>query len=67
MERVQKVISNMGYTSRREAEKLIVDGKVLINDKVAVLGDKVSSKDIISINGEVLKNNNDKVYYLYQL
>ena len=66
MERVQKVISNLGYASRREAEKLIIDGKVLINDKIASLGDKVSNKDIIKINGVVIdkKNNDDKVYYL---
>ena len=66
MERVQKVISNLGYASRREAEKLILEGKILINDKVAELGDKVTNKDIIKINGEVLDNtkSNDKVYYL---
>ena len=66
MERVQKVISNLGYASRREAERLIMDGKVLINDKLAVLGDKVTSKDIIKINGETLdkEKNNDKEYYL---
>ena len=66
MERVQKVISNLGYASRREAEKLIIDGKVMINEKIAVLGDKVTSHDVIKINGEVLdkENNNDKEYYL---
>ena len=66
MERVQKVISNLGYASRREAERLILDGKVLINDKLAVLGDKVTSHDIIKINGEVLdkEKSNDKEYYL---
>ena len=66
MERVQKVISNLGYASRREAEKLILDGKVLINDQKANLGDKVNSSDIIKINGVVLDKtkSNDKVYYL---
>ncbi len=66
MERVQKVISNLGYASRRESEKLIIDGKVLINDKVAKLGDKVSSKDIIKIDGVAIDKEkaNDKVYYL---
>ena len=65
MERVQKVISNLGYASRREAEKLISEGKVYINDKVASLGDKVSSSDIIKIDGNILdKNKNTKVYYL---
>ena len=66
MERVQKVISNMGYTSRRGAEKLIEEGKVLINDKIATLGDKVGSKDIIKIDGIVLdkETESNKVYYL---
>ena len=66
MERVQKVISNLGYASRREAERLILEGKVLINDRVAVLGDKVTSKDRIKINGIVIDKeaSNDKEYYL---
>ncbi len=65
MERVQKVISNLGYASRREAEKLIEDGKVYINDHKAMIGDKVKDSDIIKINGVILdKNKNDKVYYL---
>lgn len=66
MERVQKIISNLGYASRRQTEKLILDGKVLINDKKAQLGDKVGSNDIIKIDGVILDKtkNNDKVYYL---
>ena len=66
MERVQKVIANLGYASRRGAEELIKNGKVLINDEVASLGDKVSSSDIIKINGVVIDKTkrNDKVYYL---
>ena len=66
MERVQKVISNLGYTSRRKAEQLILEGKVFINDKKANLGDKVKEKDKITIDGVTLDKtkNNDKVYYL---
>jgi 23S rRNA pseudouridine2605 synthase len=66
MERVQKVISNLGYTSRRDAEKKIQEKRVLINDKIANLGDKVTSSDIIKIDGVILDRNisNDKVYYL---
>lgn len=66
MERVQKVIANLGYSSRRGAEELIKKGKVLINDRVANLGDKVGSSDVIKIDGVVLDKtrNNDKVYYL---
>jgi len=65
MERVQKVISNLGYTSRRNAEKLIDDGKVLINDRLALIGDKVSNKDVIKIDGIVLdRTEKEKVYFL---
>lgn len=66
MERLQKVISNLGYTSRRDAEKLILDGKVLVNGHVAKIGDKVTSSDEININGLVLDKTKslDKVYYL---
>jgi len=66
MERVQKVISNLGYASRREAEKLITENRVQINNKIASLGDKVGIGDIIKIDGVVLdkENKNDKVYFL---
>lgn len=66
MERVQKVIANLGYASRREAERLIQDGKVLINGNVANLGDKVTTSDVIKIEGVILDKtkSNDKVYYL---
>ncbi len=66
MERVQKVISNLGYASRRETEKLILENRVLINDKIATLGDKVGSNDIIKIDGVILdkERRNDKVYFL---
>ena len=66
VERVQKVISNLGYASRREAERLIQEGKVLVNDQKANLGDTVSNHDIIKIDGVILDKtkNNDKVYYL---
>ena len=65
MERVQKVISNSGYTSRRKAEELIKNNMVYINDTLAKLGDKVSSLDTIKINGEIInRNNGNYVYYL---
>ena len=64
LERIQKVVSNLGYTSRRNVERLITDGKVYINSKMAKLGDKVTSKDIIEIDGKVINKEINKVYYL---
>jgi len=65
MERLQKVIANNGFTSRRKAEELIVNGKVKVNDEIVrELGTKVSVSDIIEVDGTVLEKNEKKVYYL---
>lgn len=65
MERLQKVIAESGYTSRRKAEDLIRAGKVFVNgERVTELGVKVAGNDTIMINGEVL-NKEDKVYFLF--
>lgn len=64
MERLQKVIAEAGYASRRKAEELILDGQVYVNDiKVTKLGTKVSGNDTITINGTDL-HKEDKVYFL---
>lgn len=64
MERLQKVIANSGYCSRRKAEELISSGKVKVNNNtVTELGTKVEYSDQIEINGQCLKKE-DKVYIL---
>ena len=64
MERLQKVIAESGYTSRRKAEELIKEGKVSVNGKVITeLGTKVSNKDTIEVEGTVLSKE-EKEYYL---
>lgn len=65
MERVQKVIAECGYCSRRSAEKLILQGKVKVNGKVVLeLGTKVSKGDSIEVEGVVIDNNKNYEYYL---
>ena len=60
MERLQKVIANSGYTSRRKAEELISSGHVEVNGElITELGYKVSGTDIISIDGNTI--NKDKL------
>ena len=65
MERLQKVIANSGYTSRRKAEELISAGRVKVNGElVTELGYKVSLEDAIMIDDKSLQKSTKKVYYL---
>lgn len=65
MERLQKIIANSGYCSRRKAEKLILDGKVKVNGTtVKEMGFKAEYNDIVEVEGNLINKNEDKVYYL---
>lgn len=56
-QRLQKLIANAGYGSRRWADELIKQGKVEINNKTAVLGDKADVSDKVKINGKLIDLN----------
>lgn len=64
--RLQKYLANCGVCSRRAAEKLIVNGCVKVNGKIATeLGCKViAGKDKIEYNGNEIVNNTEYVYIL---
>mgnify|MGYP002624094398 CR=1 FL=1 len=65
MERLQKVIANLGYTSRRHAEELITSGKVKVNGvTITELGTKVKNSDTIEVENTILDNNKNYEYYL---
>ena len=65
MERLQKVIANLGYCSRRKAEELIKEGKVLVNGNIVKeLGTKVKNSDTIEVEGNILDNNKNYEYYI---
>ena len=65
MERLQKVIANLGYASRRKAEELIINGKVKVNGEVVrELGTKVKTSDTIEVENTILDNNKNYEYYL---
>ena len=64
MERVQKVIANNGYCSRRKAEELIKAGKVRVNGEVVrELGTLVDTNDTIEVDGFVI-DKAEKIYIL---
>ncbi len=50
--RLNKFISDSGVCSRREADKFIETGKVLVNGHRAVVGEMVSAKDKVMLNGQ---------------
>jgi 23S rRNA pseudouridine2605 synthase len=67
MERLQKVIANSGYCSRRKAEELISKGKVFVNGQlVNELGVKASPKDTIEIEGQILGKEDKEYILLYK-
>lgn len=49
-EKLQKVLANLGYGSRREIEGWITAGRIKVNGKLATLGDRVSEKDQILVD-----------------
>lgn len=65
MIRINKFISETGYCSRREADKLVEQGKVTLNGRVAVLGDKATDEDDVRINGKPLKAKKPALYIAF--
>lgn len=64
MERLQKLISQAGAASRREAERLITAGRVTVNGKVAVLGQQAEITDKIAIDGVTIGGKVEHIYFL---
>ena len=67
MERLQKVIANSGYCSRRKAEELICNGEVKVNGKIVTeLGTCVDKSDTITVSGKSLTYEQKEYILLYQ-
>lgn len=65
LERLQKVMASLGVASRRECEKMILDGRVTVNGKkVETLGTKVDAKAFITVDGKGLQKSVQLRYIL---
>ena len=66
IERLQKYMASCGVASRRKCEQIILDAKVSVNDIIITeLGVKVDSdKDIVKVNGKLIKPEENKVYIM---
>lgn len=62
--RINKFLSEIGYCSRRGADKLIADGRVTINGKVPEMGTKVSEGDEVAVDGEVVTKSDEAHVYI---
>ena len=60
--RLNKAISESGYCSRRQADKLIEQGLVTVNDRVASLGDRTLPYDVIKVKNTTISKNEQLVY-----
>ena len=54
-DRIHKVLANAGYGSRREIEKLINNGKIKVNGKLATIGQCIEEKDQVAINSRPIR------------
>lgn len=64
LKRINKFLSEVGYCSRREADKLIDAGRVTINGEVPEMGTKISPTDTVHVDGKLIKNTKDEFVYL---
>lgn len=62
--RINKYLSEVGYCSRRKADKLIDAGRITVNGAVPEMGTKVSPEDEIRVDGKLISDPKDKPVYL---
>lgn len=59
--RINKYLSSAGYCSRREADKMLEQGRILIDGEIALKGSKVSEGQIVSVDGKPVLQENDMI------
>ncbi len=64
LKRINKFLSEVGYCSRREADKLIDAGRVTINGVIPEMGTKITANDVVSVDGNIIKNTKREFVYL---
>ena len=65
MTRINKYLSEAGYCSRREADRLIKENKVTINGKIPEIGTKVQEGDVVRVEGKQISNDIKRIYLAF--
>ena len=65
LKRINKFVSESGLCSRREVDRLVAKGLVLINGVKAEMGSKVSEEDVVLVNGKRVEVGRKKVYLAF--
>lgn len=62
--RINKYLSEVGYCSRRAADKLLEEGRIKINGQLPEMGTKVSDEDVVEVDGKPIRESEDKPIYI---
>lgn len=62
--RINKFLAEQGIASRRASDKLIEEGRVIVNGKRAKPGDEVGETDCVIVDGKILSHKIDYEYYI---
>lgn len=62
--RLNKYLSEIGHCSRRAADKLIDEGRIQVNGKTVLMGQKVSPSDRIEVDGILIEDNQENNVYI---
>ena len=65
--RINKYLSEVGYCSRREADRLIKEGKVKINSRIPEIGTKVDQGDLVEVEGQIIEKSKkqNNIYLIF--
>lgn len=64
--RINKYLSEVGFCSRREADRLIADGRVMVNGEIPEMGTKISDEDSVTVDGKPIREpKGDHVYLAF--
>lgn len=62
--RINKYLSEVGFCSRREADRLIAEGRVMINGQIPEMGTKISDEDRVTVDGKPIRDPQEEHVYL---